>query len=70
MSDECSGLWDGVCPPGASEVPMSAVCSTVTYKDVSVASGARVDGIDKDEVDIIRQKRITCQQENRVYIAT
>lgn len=69
MSDECSRLSDGACPPGASEVPMSAVCCTVAYTDVSVASGARVDDMDKDEVDIIRQKRITCQQENRVYIA-
>ena len=63
-------MSDVSCPLGASDVLESTAASVVTKVVVAGASVIRVEGRDTDEVVTIRQKRVTCQQENRVHVTT
>jgi hypothetical protein len=63
-------LSDVSCPLGASDVLESTAASVGTQVVVAGASVVRVEGRDTDEVVTIRQRRVTCQQENCVYMMT
>jgi hypothetical protein len=63
-------LSDVSCPLGASDVLESTAASVGTQVVVAGASVIRVEGRDMDEFVIIRQRRVTCQQENRVHMTT
>jgi hypothetical protein len=48
----------------------STTTSVGTQVVVAGASVMKVEGRDRDEVVTIMQKRVTCQQENRVHMTT
>jgi hypothetical protein len=63
-------MSDVSCPLGASDVLESTAASVGTQVVVAGASVIRVEGRDMDEVVTIRQRRVTCQQENHIHMTT